>query len=88
MNYYKSKDDDPKYIQKRVVFQAVEVSLLLVGAFIFYDILHFFKPFLLKALNNNKYVFNALKIVLHVLFIFLLDLTLRDIFAFLLKTPI
>lgn len=84
----KSKEEDPEYIQKRVIYQAIEVSLLLVGAFVFYDIINFFKPFLLKLLNNNKYTFHSLKIMLHILFIFILDLILRYIFAFAFKTPI
>lgn len=84
----KSKEEDPEYVQKRAIYQAIEVSLLLVGAFVFYDIIHFFKPFLLKLLNNNKYTFHSLKILLHILFIFILDLVLRHIFAFAFNTAI
>uniref|UniRef100_A0A6C0LDJ1 Uncharacterized protein n=1 Tax=viral metagenome TaxID=1070528 RepID=A0A6C0LDJ1_9ZZZZ len=84
----KSKEEDPAYMQKRVVYQAIEVSLLLVGAFIFYDIINFFRPMLLKLLNNNKYTFHSLRFFLHILFIFTLDLILRSIFAFAFKIPI
>lgn len=84
----KSKEEDVFYIKKKVFFQAIEVSFLLVGAFIFYDILSFLKPFLLKMLDNNKYLFNSLKVFLHVLFIFALDLVLRYIFAVSLETPL
>lgn len=84
----KSKEENILYIKKKVFFQAIEVSLLLVGAFIFYDILSVLKPFLLKMMHNNKYLFNSLKVFLHVLFIFTLDLVLRYIFAFSLETPL
>jgi len=88
MSDYNSEEENISYIKKKVVFQALEVSLLLVGAFIFYDIVSVLKPLLLKMINNNKYVFNGLKIFLHVLFIFALDLVLRYIFAFSLETPL
>lgn len=88
MSCCKSKEENISYIKKRIIFQAIEVSLLLVGAFIFYDIIFFFKPFLLKTINDNRYAFNGLKIFLHVLFIFILDLVLRYIFAVSLETPL
>lgn len=84
----KLKEENILYVKKKIIFQAIEVSLLLVGAFIFYDVISIFKPVLLKIINNNRYAFNGLKIFLHILFIFILDLFLRYIFAFSLETPL
>ena len=82
------KEEDPIYVEKRVIYQAAETSLLVVGAFIFYDIIIYFRPNLLKLLDNNKKLFNILKVILHVIFIFLLDLFLRYLFAFPFQTPL
>ena len=81
-------NENPKYIEKRIIYQSIVTSLLIVGAFIFVDIIVFFKPSLLKIMNHDKKLFNLVKIVLHVIFIFLLDLFLRYIFAFPFQTPL
>ena len=82
------KEKDTNFIKKKLIFQAIEVSLLLVGAFIFYDIINFFKKSLINFVHGNKYWFHSIKIILHILFVFVLDIFLRYTFAFAFNTPL
>jgi len=83
-----SKEDDPEYVKRKMFFQAIVTSLLLVGAFVFYDIMQFFKIPNLKLFRNNIYLYHTVRAILHVLFVFALDISLRYTFAFFFNTPI
>jgi len=74
-------EPDKLYVAKRIVLQSLDTAALIAGAFIFYDLIKKYKK---SHLMNNDYIVTAL----HILFIFLLDLILRSIFAYLYKIPI
>ena len=82
------KKEDEQFIKKRLIYQAMEVSLLLVGAFVFYDIMKFYNKPILNFVRGNKYWYHSIRIILHILFVFSLDVWLRYIFAFLFHTPL
>ena len=86
--YCISKQDDPEYIKRKMFLQALQTALILVGAFIFYDVTKIFKRPLLHLVKQNMYWYHMIRAVTHVLFIFLLDISLRYIFAFLFDTPL
>ena len=86
--YCISKDDDPEYIKRRMFLQALQTALILVGAFIFYDIAKIFQKSLLQLVHGNIYWYHLIRSVTHVLFIFLLDIIIRYIFAFFFNIPI
>ena len=82
------KEDDPEYVKRKMFFQAIVTSLLLVGAFAFYDIMKVFNIPNLKLFRNDPYLYHTVRAILHVLFIFALDICLRYTFAFFFNTPL
>jgi hypothetical protein len=87
-NYCISKEDDPEFLKRKMFLQALQTALILVGAFIFYDITKIFQKPLLHLVQQNMYWYHMIRTITHVLFIFLLDISLRYIFAFLFNIPI
>ena len=86
--YCISKQDDPEFIKRKMFLQALQTALILVGAFIFYDITKIFKKSLLQFVHGNMYWYHLIRTITHVLFIFGLDISLRYIFAFFFNIPI
>lgn len=76
------------HIKNGIYFSALERSLLILGAFVYFDILDYYKKYIIKNFPYGKQYYKIISLILHLLFIFVLDLFLLYTFAFIFNTPI
>jgi hypothetical protein len=71
-----------------IYLKALERSLLILGAFVYFNIVGFFKKDIDKYFHGGKNLYSIISLVFHLIFIFSLDLVLLNIFAYIFRTPI
>jgi hypothetical protein len=71
-----------------IYLKALERSLLILGAFVYFNIVGFFKKDIDKYFPGGKNLYSIISLVFHLIFIFSLDLVLLNIFAYIFRTPI
>lgn len=71
-----------------IYLKALERSLLILGAFIYFNIIAYYKKDIIEYVPYGKKYYTAISLVSHLLFIFSLDLVLLYIFAFVFDMPI
>lgn len=71
-----------------IYLKALERSLLILGAFIYFNIIGFFKKDIDKYIPGGKKLYTVISLIFHLIFIFTLDLALLYSFAYFFGTPI
>jgi hypothetical protein len=75
-------------LTRTIYLKALERSLLILGAFIYFNIIGFFKKDIDKYIPFGKNLYTIISLTFHLIFIFTLDLTLLYAFAYVFGTPI
>ena len=75
-------------LTKTIYLKALERSLLILGAFVYFNIIGFFKKDIDKFLPDGKNLYPIISLTFHLVFIFSLDIALLYIFAYVFRTPI
>jgi len=68
----------------KVIFGALDESLLILGAFIFYNMIHYYKEDIFRFIPMGKKYYQYVFLLFHLIFIFLFDLFLLYLFTFIL----
>jgi len=71
-----------------IYLKALERSLLILGAFVYFNIVGSFNKDIDKYFPGGKNLYSIISLVFHLIFIFSLDLVLLNIFAYIFRTPI
>jgi hypothetical protein len=71
-----------------IYLKALERSLLILGAFVYFNIIGFFKKDIDKYIPGGKNLYPFVSLIFHLIFIFTLDLVLLYSFAYVFGTPI
>ena len=71
-----------------IYLKALERSLLILGAFVYFNIIGFFKKDIDNYLPNGKTLYPIVSLTFHLIFIFSLDLVLLYTFAYVFGTHI
>jgi hypothetical protein len=77
-----------KQLTRTIFLKALERSLLILGAFIYFNIIGFFKKDIDKYIPFGKNLYTVISLTFHLIFIFTLDLVLLYTFAYIFGTPI
>ena len=77
-----------KEINTKIILRALEHAMLILGAFIFYALMRDYKKDILEYIPFAKKHYSIITLILHLLFIFGLDLLLLYIFAIVFGIPI
>jgi hypothetical protein len=77
-----------KTLTTTIYLEALEKSLLILGAFVYFKIIGFFKKDIDEYIPNGKKMYGIISLVFHLIFIFCLDIALLYIFAYVFGTPI
>ena len=71
-----------------IYLKALERSFLILGAFIYFNIVAHYKKDIIEYIPYGKKYYIAIALIGHLLFIFSLDLALLYVFAFIFGMPI
>ena len=92
MNESLNTSDDELYktnkLTKSIYLKALERSLLILGAFVYFNIMDRYKKDVIEYVPYGKKYYTAISLICHLIFIFSLDLFLLYIFAFVFGVPI
>jgi hypothetical protein len=75
-------------ISQKIILEALEKSLLILGAFFFYTLVKDYKQDILLYFPFAKKYYKTYILFFHLLFIFILDLILLYSFAYLFHIPL
>jgi hypothetical protein len=75
-------------LTRTIYLKALEKSLLILGAFVYFNVIGFFKKDIDKYLPDGKKLYTIISLTFHFIFIFTLDLALLYTFAYVFGTPI
>jgi hypothetical protein len=76
------------FMMKQIILGALDTSLLIVAAFMFYKFSKEYNSDIVKFIPYGRKYHMFIIMMLHIIFIFLFDLILRFIFAYIFKIPI
>jgi hypothetical protein len=92
MNESLNTSDDKLYktntLTKSIYLKALERSLLILGAFVYFNIMNRYKKYIVEYVPYGKKYYTIISLICHLIFIFSLDLFLLYIFAFVFGIPI
>jgi len=75
-------------LNKTIYLEALEKSLLILGAFVYFNIIGFFKKDIDEYIPDGKKFYTIISLIFHLIFIFCLDIVLLYIFAYAFGKPI
>ena len=87
-NLIQNDNSNTPKITIKIILEALEKSLLILGAFVFYRLMHDYKKDIITYFPFVKKNYDTYALILHLLFIFFLDLALLYIFAFMFGIPL
>lgn len=92
MNESLNTSDDKLYktnkLTRSIYLKALERSLLILGAFVYFNIMNRYKKDIVEYIPYGKKYYIIITLIGHLIFIFSLDLFLLYIFAFVFGVPI